>query len=90
MKQPRSSICQSCGMLMNRLEDYGTNEDGSRTDEYCHFCFRDGTFTEPDITLSEKIDKMVEIGVSQMNMSRESARDMANHIIPKLKRWAQS
>jgi hypothetical protein len=77
-------------MLMNRIEDFGTNEDGTRNEEYCHFCFKDGYFTEPNITVNQKIDKMVEIGVSQMNMSKERAREMANHIIPKLKRWRQS
>ena len=32
-------------------------------------------------------DKVVGIAVSQMNMPKSQAREMANDTIPKLKRW---
>jgi hypothetical protein len=80
-------ICQSCGMPMRRDEDFGTNTNGSKNEEYCHFCFQEGKFTEPDITMEQKIEKVVHIATSQMNMSEAQARAMANNIIPNLKRW---
>ena len=30
-------ICQSCGMPLQKSEDFGTNPDGSKNQEYCHF-----------------------------------------------------
>ena len=86
-QRPKGPICQSCGMPMQKDKDFGTNADGSKNEEYCHFCYKDGKFTEPDITMEQKIDKVVGIATSQMNMPEAQAREMANNIIPKLKRW---
>jgi hypothetical protein len=83
-------ICQSCGMPMQKDEDFGTNADGTKNGEYCHFCFKDGGYTDEGITMEQKIDKLVEIAVSQMQVSKEKARAMAEEIIPKLGRWRQS
>lgn len=74
-------------MPMQKDEDFGTNADSSQNNEYCHFCFKEGNFTEPGITMEQKIDKLVQIAESQMNMPEDKAREMANNIIPKLKRW---
>ena len=43
--------CQSCGMPMDRLELMGTEKDGSKSTIYCKFCYQNGEFTDPDITL---------------------------------------
>jgi len=85
--EPKGPICQSCGMPLQKDEDCGTNADGGKNEEYCHFCFKDGEFTDPDITMEQKIAKIVKIAVSQMNMSEAQAREMVNNIIPELKRW---
>ncbi len=74
-------------MPLQKDEDFGTNEDGSKNEEYCHFCFNDGEFTDPGITMEEKIEKIVKIAVSRTNMSEAEAREMASNIIPELKRW---
>ena len=80
-------MCQSCGMPMQKTEDFGTNVDGTKNGEYCHFCFKDGGFTDEGITMEQKIDKLVNIAVSQMNMPEAKARAQATEIIPTLKRW---
>lgn len=67
-------------------EDFGTNEDGSKNKEYCHFCFKDGKFTDEEITMEQKIAKNIEIA-KKMGMPEEEAKKMANNTIPKLKRW---
>ncbi|UCG92997.1 MAG: zinc ribbon domain-containing protein [candidate division WOR-3 bacterium] len=85
--ETKGTICQSCGMPLQKDEDFGMNEDGSKNGEYCHFCFKDGEFTDPDITMEQKIEKIVKIAVSRTNMSEARAREMANNIIPELKRW---
>jgi hypothetical protein len=88
--ESKGIICQSCGMPMQKDEDFGTNADGTKNGEYCHFCFKDGGCTDEGITMEQKIDKLVEIAVSQMQVSKEKARAMAEEIIPKLGRWRQS
>ena len=34
----------------------GTNADGSCNNEYCNYCYRNGHFTSPDITMEEEIE----------------------------------
>ena len=45
----------------------GTNSDGSKSNMYCSYCFENGEFTQPDITLEEMetliIKKMKEMGM---------------------------
>jgi len=86
MEIPQGPICQSCGMPLRKDEDFGTNENGNKSEEYCFHCFQSGKFLDEGITLQEKIDKNVKFGV-QMGMSEEVARNMAGSILPKLKRW---
>ena len=37
-------FCQSCGMPLSP-EVLGTNADGSKSEEYCIYCYKDGAFT---------------------------------------------
>ena len=78
-------ICQSCSMPMT--EDlYGTNADGTANKEYCKYCYADGEFTTPDITM----DSMIAICVPHMvaqGMKAEDARDLLEKTLPHLKRW---
>jgi hypothetical protein len=80
-------ICQSCGMPMVKPEDFGTDINGSKNEEYCTYCFQDGKFTL-DATLEQMIKKLVTMH-DQMGMTEEEARKMANENLPKLKRWAK-
>jgi len=83
-------ICQSCGMPMKRDEDFGTDAEGFRSEEYCCFCYQKGEFTDNGITLQEKINKLVKISVLQLGMSEEQARKMAEEKLPVLKRWREN
>jgi hypothetical protein len=74
-------------MPLQKNEDFGTNGDGSKNKEYCHFCFQNGNFTDAGITMEQKIEKLVRLSVSQLNLPEGQARKMANEIIPILKRW---
>jgi hypothetical protein len=81
----KKQICQSCGMPMDE-KDFGTEKDGTKNKEYCHFCFILGKFTDEGITMDEKIRKNIEIAKS-MGMPEEKAKALAESTIPKLKRW---
>ena len=58
----------------------------SENKEYCEYCFKDGKFTDEGITMEGKIKKNIEIAV-KMGMDEDKAKEMANSIIPTLKRW---
>lgn len=73
-------------MPMGKEEDFGTNEDGSRNREYCHFCFAKGEFTDRGITLEQMIEKLAGFS-KQMGMSEEEGREIAKKVLPTLKRW---
>ncbi len=86
MKTSEKNVCQSCGMPMNMPSDFGTNKDGGPNVEYCHYCYKDGSFTDKGITMEEKIEKNIAIA-EKMGMPKEQASALANSTIPKLKRW---
>jgi len=39
-------FCQSCGMPLTE-EAYGTEKDGSKNVEYCHYCYEVGSLNSP-------------------------------------------
>lgn len=89
-KQPQGPFCQSCGMPLGTPEDFGTDAHGFRINDYCRFCFQDGAFTEPEITMEEMIDKCVGIMAEKGIMPEGEARSLMVGVIPKLKRWQGS
>lgn len=84
MNQPQ--ICQSCSMPLRGENDLGTNADGSKNKEYCRFCYQEGKFTDEGISLEQKIEKLVGMA-KQMRIPEDKAREMAQNILPTLKRW---
>lgn len=86
MDLSEKKICQSCGMPMLNEPDFGTNSDNSPSDQYYHYCFSQGEFTDPGITMDEKITKIIALA-EKIGMPKEEASKLANATIPKLKRW---
>ena len=80
-------VCQSCAMPMDKTELSGTNKDGKRSNEYCTYCFQNGKFTAPEMTMQEMIDKCVGIMVQKNIMAEADARRLMAGTIPNLKRW---
>ena len=78
-------ICQSCSMPMSD-DLFGTNADGTANHEYCKYCYVNGAFTAPDMTMEEMIEVCVPFMVEQ-GMSKESATCLLKEHLPKLKRW---
>lgn len=78
-------FCQSCAMPMTE-DVYGTNEDGSKNEDYCHYCFKDGQFTN-DISMEEMIEFCVPKTVEATDMDEKTVRKMYDEIFPQLKRW---
>jgi len=87
MKQSMGPFCQSCAMPMEKDEHFGTNAGGGKNEDYCCYCFKDGAFTEPDITMEQMKHKVIDIMVNQMHMPAEQVKPMMQAFIPVLKRW---
>lgn len=84
-----TKFCQSCGMPMGSTEDlYGTEQDGSKSKDYCQYCYENGAFTFTG-TMDEMIDICVEPVVKENpQMTADAARQMMRQFFPSLKRWA--
>lgn len=90
VEETQALSCQSCGMPLVRPEDFGTCANGGRINDYCGNCYRNGAFTEPDITKSEMIARVASILVNSRRMPNDTARAFAIRVVPTLKRWTNS
>ena len=82
---------QSCGMPMEKTEDFGTNNDGGRNEEYCRYCYKEGKFTD-DMTMEDMIQFNLKFNEENGNPfgTQEEARKMMESWFPTLKRWKQA
>lgn len=86
-------ICQSCGMNIDNNDVKGSNEDGSLSDEYCSFCFRDGKFTN-ERTIDEKVDIGLQYSEEYQNAKTEEEKNIiiiqTRKYLSGLKRWNEN
>lgn len=84
-------ICQSCAMPLVNEEEIATNADGSKNENYCIHCYKDGAFAN-DYTMEE----MVEVNLKYLNQWNEAqginytveeARKILLEMFPNLERW---
>lgn len=80
------TICQSCGMLIEDSEDYGTELDGSKSEEYCIHCYKKGKFTF-DGNFSEFLEKQIDISTRILGLSPSEAEIDLKRKLPTLNRW---
>lgn len=84
-------FCQSCGMPMEKLNQFGTNADGTQNNDYCVYCYKDGEFTQ-DVTMDVMIENCLQYidefnKDSEKKMTVDEARNMMKEFFPALKRW---
>lgn len=88
--QQQGPSCQSCAMPLAKPADFGTEANGFRNNDYCAYCYKDGAFTSPGMTMEQMrdfcIDKMVELKV----MPRDQASRVLHGVMPKLARWSKA
>ena len=83
-------FCQSCGMPLTE-DMFGTNADGTKNDEYCIYCYKDGAFTtnmtmeETAALCSQFVDGFNKY--TGQNLSREEFKQFLLQHYPNLKRW---
>lgn len=81
---PRKLICQCCGMPLDDDSIIGHDKDGSMNEDYCKWCYADGTYTYSNI------DDLVDVCVKHMasdNFTEDQAREYMYGMVPKLKYW---
>ena len=77
--------CQSCSMPLLKSEEFGTNQDGSQNEEYCVYCYKDGSFID-DVSMEKYIAMNVPF-YEQAGMTEEQMREYCERVFPTLKRW---
>ena len=80
---PRQLRCQCCGMP---LEDsiLSREKDGTINEDYCQWCYADGTYTYSDM------DDLIETCLPHMvgeNFTEEQARAYMKQMLPQLDYW---
>ena len=80
---PRQLICQCCGMP---LEDsiISHEKDGSLNEDYCQWCYADGTYTYSNM------DDLINVCVKHMageSFTEDQAREYMKQILPTLDYW---
>ena len=80
---PRKLVCQCCGMP---LEDaiIGKNKDGSLNEDYCQWCYADGTYTYSNM------DDLINVCVGHMageDFTEDQARAYMKQLLPTLDYW---
>ena len=83
------NVCQSCGESIYRISEFGTDKDGSINTDYCFHCYQEGSYTDKNMRLEQKIARNIELA-AKMGISRSKAIKQANAILPNLKRWRRS
>ena len=83
-------FCQSCGMPLTE-DVLGTNADGSKNEDYCMYCYKDGQFLQ-DCTMDEMIEHCAQF-IDEVNknmpqpMTKDEYKQMMRGFFPMLKRW---
>ena len=80
---PQKLVCQCCGMPLED-EMIGRNADGTLNEEYCKWCYADGTYTYSDM------DSLIDVCVPHMakeGFTEEQARAYMKQMLPTLNYW---
>lgn len=86
-----AGLCQSCGMVLEHDSDKGTEQDRSKSEEFCAFCYQQGKFTQ-DITMEEIIELNLQAldewnKAAGLQLTEQEARIQLRQFLPTLKRW---
>jgi hypothetical protein len=79
-------FCQSCSMPMDSPELFGTEKDGTANSDYCKYCYANGEFTNPGLTLEEMKEHMMKL--MENEKLPEDIIEIAISRLPFLKRWS--
>lgn len=83
-------FCQSCAMPLTDDASRGTEKDGSKSEDYCVYCYKDGAFLG-DCTMEQMIDSCVEPCLEEhVYPDAATAKAEMMAFFPTLKRWKKA
>ena len=82
------NICQSCSMPLTDESLLGTEKDGSKNQEYCKYCYQNGSFVNPGITV-DQMSSFIQQKMKEMHIDNEIT-NKAVDVLPSLKRWKKA
>ncbi|MFD1414878.1 zinc ribbon domain-containing protein [Oceanobacillus jeddahense] len=87
---PRALICQVCGIPLKEDADISKDESGHFNEDFCKWCFTEGTHQYDEDNFDELMDECVK-NMLQMNpeYQEEQVRMMLQENLPKLNYWQQ-
>lgn len=80
---PKKLVCQCCGMPMED-EIVGYDSEGFLNEDYCKWCYADGTYTYSNM------DELINVCVKNMagsGFTEEQAREYMKGLLPTLDYW---
>ena len=89
MEMPSTGFCQSCAMPLHGPQEHGTESDGTRSGDYCSYCYDDGGFLQDYASSDELIAACAPMMAESCHISVEQAEDCMSALLPDLKRWRQ-
>ena len=81
----KTMFCQSCSMPIDNIEIRGTEKDGSKSENYCKYCYECGEFINPSMTINE-MRTIVKTEFEKMGSPKNIIKK-AIDVLPHLKRW---
>ena len=72
-------------MPLDNSEMLGTERDGTKNQEYCKYCYRQGAFVNPDMTLGQ-MSSFITTKMKSMNMNEDIIQKAVSSL-PYLNRW---
>ena len=82
---PRKLVCQCCGMPLNDDGMVAKEPDGSFNEDYCKWCYTDGSFTYA--TKDSLLDFLLTHMPNPENISEEERRRQYDSYLSTLKHW---
>lgn len=82
-------FCQSCSMPLDKPELMGTEKDGVKSTEYCIYCYQNGAFLNPAMSL-EEMKVLVKEQMEKQKIDSGKIINMAVNSLPGLKRWRKA
>jgi hypothetical protein len=67
--------------------NFGTEADGSASNEYCSYCYQNGEFSDPHQTVDGMVASSVDFMTANLGFSVVEATELSNNVIRKLRRW---
>ena len=86
---PMSYYCQCCSMPIPDEEMRGTETDGSRSADFCKYCYDHGDFTAKGMTMDEFIEATAPMEAKALGVSLDEAVSLMATLLPHLKRWRE-